>query len=173
MAGIYYLLFSSPVFWLGLIIPFITLFPDLCYIVIKKTCFKTLTDVIIEDEVASNSSEQTLFSETARLIRSFCDPTTLIKDRRSTSFTNIKENQSTVSLKNNDLEQGENSERRESKISVKKLMDRKRADSVISSTRDDVELKLGYAFSQEEKGVVSQEQLIRSYDTTKSKPSGV
>ena len=30
----------------------------------------------------------------------------------------------------------------------------------------------GFAFSQEEGGVVSQSQLIRQYDTTEAKPSG-
>jgi len=168
MAGIDSLLFSSPVFWLGLVIPFITLFPDLCYIVIKKTCFKTLTDVIIEDENASNSSQQTLFSETARLIQSFCNPSAARRTPQpTTTATNIENQPSTSacsdqrkSIKSRPTSSA--SERRGSKISVKQLMDRNRSDSVKSgSIKDDVELKLGYAFSQEEKGVVSQEQFIR------------
>lgn len=182
MAGIDHLLFTSPVFWFGLIIPFITLFPDLCYIVIKKTCFKTLTDVIIEDEVSSNSSDQTLFSETAKLIRTFCDPNssaaaTTSSNLRATSSTSAtvekgqtKFAQPAFSTKSADLERRQ--ERRDSKISVKQLIERSRSDS-LKSKEDGVELKLGFAFSQEEKGVVSQEEFIRSYDTTKSKPPGV
>ena len=169
MAGIDSLLFKSPVFYLGLVIPFITLFPDLCYIVIKKTCFKTLTDVIIEDEVESHTSQQTMMSETAKLIRSFCYPTT----RQPT--TNVEQQQPTTSRLDQSIERRTSplSDRRESKISVKQLMERNRSDSLKSGSKDDVELKLGFAFSQEENGVVSQEKFIRSYDTTKSKPSGV
>ncbi|RWS29547.1 putative phospholipid-transporting ATPase IA-like protein [Leptotrombidium deliense] len=37
----------------------------------------------------------------------------------------------------------------------------------------EVELQHGYAFSQEEHGAVRQSQLIRVYDSTKAKPSGV
>lgn len=37
----------------------------------------------------------------------------------------------------------------------------------------EVELKHGYAFSQEEHGVVPQADLIRAYDSTKMKPKGV
>jgi phospholipid-transporting ATPase len=41
------------------------------------------------------------------------------------------------------------------------------------SSRDaELELQHGYAFSQEEHGVVAQAQLIRVYDTTKAKPAG-
>ncbi|CAG2109753.1 unnamed protein product [Medioppia subpectinata] len=41
--------------------------------------------------------------------------------------------------------------------------------------RQEVELDLqhGYAFSQEEHGAISQSNVIRSYDTTRSKPSGI
>ena len=42
-----------------------------------------------------------------------------------------------------------------------------------NTSRDlDLELQHGYAFSQEEHGVVPQAQLIRVYDTTKAKPAG-
>ncbi|CAN8012894.1 unnamed protein product, partial [Ixodes pacificus] len=37
----------------------------------------------------------------------------------------------------------------------------------------EVELKHGYAFSQEEHGVVPQADLIRAYDSTKQKPQGI
>ena len=41
--------------------------------------------------------------------------------------------------------------------------------------KQEVELDLqhGYAFSQEEHGAVPQSQLIRAYDTTRSKPTGI
>lgn len=160
MAGIDHLLFTSPVFWFGLIIPLITLLPDLIYIVVKKTCFKTLTDVIIQDELQSNTSQQTLFSETARLIRSFCDPST----KRANSSTTVTLTNQAGASTSNDVEARAvylDQDRRESKVSVKQLMDKRRSDSIRSIHKDDVELKLGYAFSQEENGVVGQEQLIR------------
>lgn len=31
----------------------------------------------------------------------------------------------------------------------------------------------GYAFSQEEHGIVSQAQIVRAYDSTKAKPEGI
>jgi len=37
----------------------------------------------------------------------------------------------------------------------------------------EVEMQHGYAFSQEEHGAISQTDVIRAYDTTKSKPEGL
>lgn len=43
----------------------------------------------------------------------------------------------------------------------------------VSQVPLEMELQHGYAFSQEEHGVVPQSEMIRAYDTTKSKPQGV
>lgn len=65
---------------------------------------------------------------------------------------------------------------------IRNVFDSTRRKKTVSSTSEevnddasrdaDVELQHGYAFSQEEHGVVRQAQLIRVYDTTKAKPSG-
>ncbi|KAG5877929.1 hypothetical protein JTB14_004182 [Gonioctena quinquepunctata] len=52
MSGMYIMLFSSAVFWLGLIvIPIITSLPDIAIKVISSTVFKSLADVIRESEI--------------------------------------------------------------------------------------------------------------------------
>lgn len=135
MVSMDHMIFSSRVFWAGLfLIPFLTLIVDISYKVISRTCFKSLADEITDLElrsVTSSPSQQTLLSETARLIRNVFDSTRRKKRGRS-----------------------EGTERERGRPS-------------------DLELRFGYAFSQEEHGVVPQSQLIRAYDTTKAKPSGV
>lgn len=134
MVSMDHMIFTSHVFWAGLfLIPFLTLIVDISYKVISRTCFKTLADEITDLElqsVTSSPSQQTLLSETARLIRNVFDSTRRKKRTR-----------------------GESSERQ--------------------ARPSDLELRFGYAFSQEEHGVVPQSQIIRAYDTTKAKPSGV
>lgn len=51
--------------------------------------------------------------------------------------------------------------------STKRLSKRKSARNL------ETELAHGFAFSQEENGAVNQSDLIRAYDTTKSKPTGM
>lgn len=135
----YDFIFSSYPFWFGLfIVPFVTLLPDILYKVVHRTCFKTLADRILEEEkdTSSSSSQQTLITETARLIRNVFDKNkTRGKSRRGKNLPP--------------------SDRRASRHSVV-----------------DVEMKHGYAFSQEEGGAVRQSDLIRKYDTTKAKPVG-
>ena len=73
------MLFSSFDFWLGLfLIPFMTLIIDVVYKIISRTCYRTDTDRIIDMEANSaltSSSSQTIFSETARLLRNVFDST--------------------------------------------------------------------------------------------------
>uniref|UniRef100_T1KTV3 Phospholipid-transporting ATPase n=1 Tax=Tetranychus urticae TaxID=32264 RepID=T1KTV3_TETUR len=76
MLAMYKLVFSSYIFWLGLIIvPFITLIFDIVYKIVVRTCYKTLADQVLEEEksLVSSSSQQTLLTETARLIRNVFD----------------------------------------------------------------------------------------------------
>lgn len=128
MAGVHIMIFSSGIFWMGLIIiPFMALLADIIFIVIKRSCFKTLTEAVRESEIAHadpgpvilRGTKQKL-TETARLLKNvFMKPVT-------TTHVPIE-----------------------------------------------VELKHGYAFSQEEHGVVPQADLIRAYDSTKQKPQGI
>ncbi|CAN8032995.1 unnamed protein product, partial [Ixodes persulcatus] len=128
MAGLHIMIFSSGIFWMGLIIiPFMALLADIIVIVIKRSCFKSLTEAVRESEIAHadpgpvilRGTKQKL-TETARLLKNvFMKPVT-------TAHVPIE-----------------------------------------------VELKHGYAFSQEEHGVVPQADLIRAYDSTKQKPQGI
>jgi len=72
MLHMYEFIFSTNVFWFGLvIIPFITILSDIVVKVVIRTCYKTLTDEVLDEEkeVNASSSQQTLLTETARLIR--------------------------------------------------------------------------------------------------------
>ncbi|CAH1113541.1 unnamed protein product [Psylliodes chrysocephalus] len=74
--GMYLLLFTSGVFWLGIfVVPTFTLLPDFTFKIIHGTVFKTLTDVIRESEIKMSDPEvyrgeaKNSLSETARLLR--------------------------------------------------------------------------------------------------------
>ncbi|CAB1325645.1 unnamed protein product, partial [Coregonus sp. 'balchen'] len=105
------MMFSSGVFWMGLVfIPVTSLVFDMAYKVVKKVCFKTLVDEVQELEA--------FLTERAQLLKNVFK-------------------KSTVSLY--------------------------RSDSMQQN------LLHGYAFSQDENGVVSQSEVIRAYDTTKQR----
>ncbi|KAF5302279.1 hypothetical protein FQA39_LY10318 [Lamprigera yunnana] len=77
MSGMYLMLFSSAIFWLGLVlIPTITMTPDFIYKVVKGTVFKSLTEALRESEIKKTDpsnlfSKETKgsMSETARLLK--------------------------------------------------------------------------------------------------------
>ncbi|XP_053202225.1 probable phospholipid-transporting ATPase IA isoform X2 [Panonychus citri] len=92
MLAMYKLVFSSYIFWLGLIIiPFITLLFDIVYKIVTRTCYKTLADQVLEEEksLVASSSQQTLLTETARLIRNVFDKNRVRgRSKRDQSETN-------------------------------------------------------------------------------------
>ncbi|KAJ8973941.1 hypothetical protein NQ317_002445 [Molorchus minor] len=91
MSGMYIMLFSTAVFWLGLIVvPIITSLPDFTVKVVYSTIFKSLTDIVRESDIRksepqvyrgepknsrklklpeSSSSNGCRLSETARLLK--------------------------------------------------------------------------------------------------------
>jgi phospholipid-transporting ATPase len=147
MAGMDTMIFTSGSFWMGLfLIPFTTLIIDITYKIVTRTCFQSFIDQVRDLEarssVLTSPSEQTLLSETARLIRNVFDSTR--RKKRASSSASDRE------------------------AAVNRAAERRRRMSKDLS----LELQHGYAFSQEEHGVVPQSQLIRAYDTTKAKPSG-
>ncbi|XP_054165882.1 probable phospholipid-transporting ATPase IA [Oppia nitens] len=128
MSGIDQMIFSSGIFWFGIaIIPLSALLIDISYKLISRTCFKTLTDQIIEMELANSPSQQSMLLETARM------------------FKNV----------------------------FHRKRDKSKDDRVRHRQEVELDLQHGYAFSQEEHGAVPQSKLIRVYDTTRSKPSGI
>lgn len=159
MAGMDTMIYSSGVFWLGtFVIPLITLMVDIVYKIVSRTCFKSLADKLLDQEararsVTASPSQQTLITETARLIRYG----TADRDDESRPILTA----SCISRRN-----VFESTRRRAKSDSRSSRD----PPVRESTQ--VELR-GYAFSQEERGAVPQSEVIRQYDTTKAKPSGV
>uniref|UniRef100_A0A8C5BFC6 Phospholipid-transporting ATPase n=1 Tax=Gadus morhua TaxID=8049 RepID=A0A8C5BFC6_GADMO len=125
MSGEADMMFSSGVFWTGLVfIPTTSLVFDVAYKVVKKVCFKTLVDEVQELEALSK------------------DPGAVVHGKSLTERALLLKNvfkKSTVSLY--------------------------RSDSMQQN------LLHGYAFSQDENGVVSQSEVVRVYDTTKQRPS--
>ncbi|XP_075960047.1 phospholipid-transporting ATPase IA isoform X2 [Anarhichas minor] len=123
MSGEAEMMFSSGVFWMGLVfIPITSLVFDVAYKVVKKVCFKTLVDEVQELEALSK------------------DPGAVVHGKSLTERAQLLKNvfkKSTVSLY--------------------------RSESMQQN------LLHGYAFSQDENGVVSQSDVIRAYDTTKER----
>ncbi|KAJ8950664.1 hypothetical protein NQ314_007794 [Rhamnusium bicolor] len=58
MTGMYIMLFSTAVFWLGIVVvPIITALPDFTVKVIHSTVFKSLTDVVRESEIKKSDPQ--------------------------------------------------------------------------------------------------------------------
>ncbi|KAF5285620.1 hypothetical protein FQR65_LT13101 [Abscondita terminalis] len=74
MTGMYIMLFTSAVFWLGLVlIPTVTITPDFVYKVIKGTIFKNLTEAMRESEIKKTDPSNLLGRETeSSLVLSCC-----------------------------------------------------------------------------------------------------
>ncbi|XP_035282021.1 probable phospholipid-transporting ATPase IA isoform X1 [Anguilla anguilla] len=121
MSGQAAMMFSSGVFWMGLIfIPITSLMLDVAYKVMKKLFFKTLVDEVQELEAVSQ------------------DPGAVVRGKSLTERAQL--------LKN---------------------VFKKRTVAVYRSESMQQNLLHGYAFSQDENGVVSQSDVMRAYDTTK------
>ncbi|XP_047575151.1 phospholipid-transporting ATPase IA isoform X1 [Lutra lutra] len=124
MSGEAAMLFSSGVFWMGLLfIPVVSLLLDVVYKVIRRTAFKTLVDEVQELEAKSQ------------------DPGAVVLGKSLTERAQL--------LKN---------------VFKKNHVNLYRSESLQQN------LLHGYAFSQDENGIVSQSEVIRAYDTTKQRP---
>nr|XP_033802237.1 phospholipid-transporting ATPase IA isoform X2 [Geotrypetes seraphini] len=123
MSGEADMMFSSGLFWIGLLfIPVTSLLFDVVYKVVKKTVFKTLADEVQELEAKSQ------------------DPGAVVHGKSLTERAQL--------LKN---------------VFKKSSVNLYRSESVQQN------LLHGYAFSQDENGIVSQSEVIRAYDTTKQR----
>uniref|UniRef100_A0A672UBM9 Phospholipid-transporting ATPase n=1 Tax=Strigops habroptila TaxID=2489341 RepID=A0A672UBM9_STRHB len=124
MSGEAAMMFSSGVFWMGLLcIPMTALLLDVVYKVVKRATFKTLVDEVQELEAKSE------------------DPGAVVHGKSLTERAQL--------LKN---------------VFKKNHVNLYRSDSLQQN------LLHGYAFSQDENGIVSQSEVIRAYDTTKQRP---
>ena len=132
MAGMAGLIYTTPIFWLGLLlVPFTTLTLDVAYKAIRTTAFTTETDRIRIAEMMHR------------------DVAPYLDEPRSNRLSEAS------SLLRN----------------VRKVFSR-HAESSRSRQNDEIEMRHGYAFSQEEGGAVSQVEYIRRYDTTKKSAKG-
>ncbi|NXH16048.1 AT8A1 ATPase, partial [Bucco capensis] len=124
MSGEAAMMFSSGVFWMGLLcIPMTALVFDVVYKVVKRATFKTLVDEVQELEAKSE------------------DPGAVVHGKSLSERAQL--------LKN---------------VFKKNHVNLYRSDSLQQN------LLHGYAFSQDENGIVSQSEVIRAYDTTKQRP---
>ncbi|XP_069057876.1 phospholipid-transporting ATPase IA isoform X2 [Pleurodeles waltl] len=124
MSGEANMMFSSGVFWMGLLfIPVTSLILDVVYKVVKRTSFKTLVDEVQELEAKSQ------------------DPGVVVHGKSLTERAQL--------LKN---------------VFKKNTSNLYRSESLQQN------LLHGYAFSQDENGIVSQSEVIRAYDTTVERP---
>ncbi|XP_023214433.1 probable phospholipid-transporting ATPase IA [Centruroides sculpturatus] len=134
MVGIDRMVMSSGVFWMGLIIiPLITLLGDFTYKVIHRTAFKTLAEAVRESEIANTDPGKVILhatkqrlTETARLLKN-------VFRRPSTHVSQVP------------LE-----------MELQQYGIHKHDETQIFSTRLYSTEEHGYAFSQEEHGVVPQ-----------------
>ncbi|KAK7870454.1 hypothetical protein R5R35_000733 [Gryllus longicercus] len=96
LLGMDRMVYSSPVFWLGLIlIPFTTLIPDITYKVVCATAFKTLTEAARESEIRKADPGRVIMketkhslTETARLLKNVRNVFTF--SRRSATRVNTE-----------------------------------------------------------------------------------
>merc|ERR1719454_839966 len=125
MPGMAFIIFSSPVFWLLMVlVPVVTLLADVAFKATKTTVFTTETDRIRIAEIVKR--EVAPYIENGR--RPLTESSRLLRNVR------------------------------------KRFQRNKQRQQQMSQTELDV--SHGYAFSQEERGAVSQTEYIRRYDTT-------
>ena len=76
MTGMFQNVFGRPIFWLGMIlVPILTLIPDVIYKAVQRTVYKTDAQAIQENEVNNQDVEPVIkmskkLTETARLLKS-------------------------------------------------------------------------------------------------------
>lgn len=144
MAGMAGLIYSSPLFWLGLLlVPFATLIPDIAYKAIRVTAYTTETDKIRIAEIMKKDVGAYISGSAKSGLR---------QSEASSLLRNVRK----VFNRGNGGSGGSSAAAAS-------------ADSDADRRREEIELSHGYAFSQEEGGAVSQLEYIRRYDTTEAK----
>ncbi|XP_032883777.1 phospholipid-transporting ATPase IA isoform X2 [Amblyraja radiata] len=117
------MLFSSGIFWMGLIfIPITALLCDVAYKVVKRTFWKTMVEEVQELEAQSQDPGEAVYG------KSLSERAQLLKN-----------------------------------VFKKNTINLHRSESLQQSSLH------GYAFSQDENGIVSQSEVVRAYDTTKQR----
>lgn len=156
MAGMVGLIFSTPLFWLGLLmVPFATLIPDIAYKAIRITAYTKEADRIRIAEIMKRDVAAYITSHRTGGLR-LTEASSLLRNVRKVFSRNGANSAAAADLSPGAAGAtavGGGGEERE-------------------RTEEEIELAHGYAFSQEEGGAVSQVEFIRRYDTTKSPRGG-
>ncbi|XP_061107589.1 probable phospholipid-transporting ATPase IA isoform X2 [Conger conger] len=144
MSGQANMMFSSGVFWMGLIfIPITSLIFEVAYKVMKKVFFKTLVDEVQELEALSK------------------DPGAVVHGKSLTERAQLLKNvfkKNTVAMYRSESMQ----------LNILHVGSGYGACCMLGQEgRETTSVNDGYAFSQDENGVVSQSEVMRAYDTTK------
>lgn len=107
MANIDSIIFSSPLFWFGLlIIPFVALLVDIVVKLIARTCFKSLADKIIELELAKELNTETsasLSEEVVKVLQTLSPPSELPYTCQLRNAEKLSESDRTVTGSPNSL----------------------------------------------------------------------
>ncbi|EEB10431.1 conserved hypothetical protein [Pediculus humanus corporis] len=179
MVGQDQMIFSSFIFWLGLIaIPITALLLDVIFLTIKNTIFKTFTDQIRENEIRRRDGPQIVAAEFTTTVQD--ESGSKSKEPLATSVASVvrrklqqlNQNKTCVLYYNNYIYIYNElidalSETARLLRSVKCALTRR------GTAVTELELSHGYAFSQEEGGVITQSQVIRAYNTNIPKPIGI
>jgi len=154
MAGMIELLFTTPVYWLCLIlVPFTTLLPDIAYKAIRVTAWTTETDKIRMAEIMRRDVSAYVESGGGRR-KPLTENSTLLRNVRKVFSRRSSARSSVLAAARAGSRPGTTAT----------------GAAGGSGVSEDFELQGGYAFSQEEGGAVSQTEYIRRYDTTKTRP---
>ncbi|KAI2656963.1 Phospholipid-transporting ATPase IA [Labeo rohita] len=202
------MMFSSGVFWMGLIfIPITSLVFDVAYKVMKKVCFKTLVDEVQELEALSKDPGAVVqgksLTERAQLLKNVFKKSTVSLYRSDSMQQNLLRTSAThmcfATHSHVDADTPTcSSQGRHHRQTHAESLTHTHPTIPICSIKMQTESYLiisiscyhshnalpssascmcplrpadGYAFSQDENGVLSQSEVIRAYDTTKQRTS--
>ncbi|XP_064637664.1 probable phospholipid-transporting ATPase IA isoform X4 [Lineus longissimus] len=159
MLGMDMYVFNCPIFWMALVlIPIACLVRDLAWKVVRRTLFKTLREEVQELEIKNQDPSKVVLQATKKRLR-------VLVYRASSLTETARLLKNVFSRSSSRLPQGQTEQQ---PLLVRYQNKSDCSISVIYSQEH-----YGYAFSQEEHGVVSQAQVIRAYDSTKAKPEGL
>ncbi|XP_058806464.1 probable phospholipid-transporting ATPase IA isoform X3 [Phymastichus coffea] len=153
------MLFSSPVFWLGLIlIPLAVLMLDVIVKAVKNTIWKSASEAAREQEIRKSGDPGDIFHT---------------QDYRSSSVHAIADIARCIDARTPLFSRGLHILTETARLlkNVKSVFTRR--SNAAARLNVEVELSHGFAFSQEEGGTVSQADVIRAYNTNLPKPVGM
>ena len=139
MAGMCNLVYSTGLFWLGVVLfTFTALMPDVAFKVVRNTVYTTETEKIRIAEIMN------------RDVSAYVLPAAVRSGLRLTEASALLANFRRAFRRNSSQQQPQQQQQQQH-----------------PQAGEEIELRRGYAFSQEERGAISQTEFIRRYDTTR------